>query len=148
MHISPALSKIFEKTFQCKPKFFVRSPGRVNLIGEHTDYNEGYVLPMAIEQAITIALAPRKDSLVQIYSLDYHEQKNFSLENSRDRSRPVRAANWLTYAEAITWVLQKNNFPLTGFDAVITSTIPKGAGLSSSAAFEVYSRPQISNKFF
>lgn len=122
----------FEKIYRQSPSHIIQSPGRVNLIGEHTDYNEGFVLPMAIELTLTLAIKPRDDDRVNLFSLDFNEQKSFSLKQLKHHPKD----RWISYAKAVTFVLQKT-YLLKGFDAILTSTIPRGAGLSSSAAFEL-----------
>ena len=75
------ISTVFQQHFNERPTFIVRAPGRVNLIGEHTDYNDGFVLPMAIDRAILIALRPRSDRRVLLHSLDFDQPADFSLDN-------------------------------------------------------------------
>lgn len=130
--MKPPLTDEFEQRFGAPPAYIVRAPGRVNLIGEHTDYNEGYVLPLAIERAIRIALRPRADSLVRIHSLNYNESAEF------DAAAPRHGAPaWAEYIRGMAWVMQQDGLPLRGWDGVLTGDIPRGAGLSSSAALEV-----------
>ncbi len=109
----------------------VRSPGRINLIGEHTDYNEGFVLPSAIDRAICLALAPRSDHNVQIRSVDFGEDCYF------DSRRPVKSdKGWANYLIGIVDELSKAGFQLNGFECLFAGDIPIGAGMSSSAALE------------
>lgn len=122
----------FQKCFGEPPGWVVRAPGRVNLIGEHTDYNEGFVLPLAIDRAIWIALRPRQDRTVAVYSVDFQEQKEFSLEGLR-----ACQDGWLEYLKGVAWVLQEEGFRLTGWEGVLVGDVPQGAGLSSSAALEL-----------
>ncbi len=125
------LEKNFISYFNAKPQFIVRAPGRVNLIGEHTDYNDGFVLPMAIDRAVWIALTVRPDHEVRVHSLDYGSDSVFSLlDLTRDKG-------WGEYIKGVAYELQKAGYDLKGFDAVITGDIPRGAGLSSSAAVEL-----------
>lgn len=112
-----------------------RAPGRVNLIGEHTDYNDGYVFPAALDREIVIAARPRKDRKVQLYSLDFGGSVEFSLD-SIDRDSNER---WSNYFRGVAWALAGSGYTLLGMDAAIVGDIPPGAGLSSSAAFEVAS---------
>jgi galactokinase len=111
--------------------YMVRAPGRVNLIGEHTDYNDGFVLPLAIDRAIWIALRPRPDRMVWLHSLDYDETAVFSLDDLN------KETGWSEYVKATAWALQTAAYPLTGWEGVMTGNVPKGAGLSSSAALEL-----------
>jgi galactokinase len=125
------LSQSFSTYFNAKPQFITRAPGRVNLIGEHTDYNDGFVLPMAIDHAVWIALAPRTDSTVRIRSLDLQADAVFDLNSL------AKGEGWIEYVKGVASELQKTGRPLRGFDAVMTGDVPRGAGLSSSAAVEL-----------
>ncbi|MCX5859899.1 MAG: galactokinase [Proteobacteria bacterium] len=109
-----------------------RAPGRVNLIGEHTDYNEGFVLPAAIDRSILALARPRKDAQVRIYSLDFKNLFEFSL----DKIKAVKDS-WGNYPMGVAQVLEGEKFKLKGFEAVFESNVPVGAGLSSSAAIEL-----------
>jgi galactokinase len=110
----------------------VRAPGRVNLIGEHTDYNDGFVLPLAIDRAVWIALRPGPDRQVVAHSLDFSDTLTFSLDQIT-RSN----AGWAEYVKGVAWVLQEAGFALRGWEGVIAGDVPVGAGLSSSAALEL-----------
>lgn len=121
----------FISHFNVKPAFIVRAPGRVNLIGEHTDYNDGFVLPMAIDHAVWLALSPRADEEVRIVSLDLETESAFGLHSL------TRGSDWIEYAKGVTNELLKAGYKLKGFDAVMTGDVPRGAGLSSSAAVEL-----------
>ena len=112
----------------------VRAPGRVNLIGEHTDYNEGFVLPAAIDLEIRIAYLPTEDRRVELVRLDSGERDGFELDAPRSR-----AGAWLDYVVGAAWALDEAGLPLTGLRGVIASTLPPNAGLSSSAAIELAS---------
>jgi galactokinase len=125
------LSQSFSNYFNAKPQIIVRAPGRVNLIGEHTDYNDGYVLPMAIDHAVWMALAPRTDSTVRIRSLDLQVDATFDL------SLLAKGEGWIEYVKGVASELQKTGRKLHGFNAVMTGDVPRGAGLSSSAAVEL-----------
>ena len=126
---------LFLKTFAAKPEITVMAPGRVNLIGEHTDYNEGYVLPMAVDRGIAIAGRKRNDLKITLYSADYQEQDEFSVNAIRhDISRP-----WANYFKGVALLLKQNGIPLGGCEAVLKGDLPQGGGLSSSAALEVAS---------
>ncbi len=111
-----------------------RAPGRVNLIGEHTDYNDGFVFPMAIDFQMMMAARPRFDDLVRIYSADYNHQIEFSLDKpiQFDSGNP-----WSNYPRGVFSVLQNAGIALRGADMAFTGNVPQGAGLSSSAALEV-----------
>ncbi len=125
------ISQSFISHFNSKPQFVVRAPGRVNLIGEHTDYNDGFVLPMAIDRAVWIALSPRIDSQVRIRSLD------LEIDSAFDINSLTKGEGWAEYIKGIAYELQQAGFEIHGFDAVMTGDVPRGAGLSSSAAVEL-----------
>ena len=121
----------FTARFGDSPAFVVRAPGRVNLIGEHTDYNDGFVLPLAIDRAIWIALRPRPDQMVHIHSLDYDETAVFTLSSF------TKESGWAEYIKGVAWSLHESGYPLKGWEGVMVGNVPKGAGLSSSAALEL-----------
>ncbi len=121
----------FQKIFGEKPAILVRAPGRVNLIGEHTDYNDGFVLPMAINRAAWIALRPRDDRRLQIYSLDYQETAEFSLDDLH------KGEGWVEYIKGVANELNFARLQVKGWDGVLGGDVPNGAGLSSSAAVEM-----------
>jgi galactokinase len=121
----------FESYFNTKPKFIVRSPGRVNLIGEHTDYNDGFVLPMAIDREVCIALNPRDDETIRLFSLDLKTESVFNLHSLNP------STGWDAYPQGVANQLMKAGFEIKGFDGIITGDVPRGAGLSSSAAVEL-----------
>jgi len=109
------------------------APGRVNLIGEHTDYNEGFVLPVAIDKKIIMLGQLREDRLVQVFDLVYKTKIKFSL----DSLSPSKKESWANYLMGVMDEIQKAGYPLQGVNLVFTSNIPQRAGLSSSAALEV-----------
>lgn len=127
------LRTIFQQLYKREPRLF-RAPGRVNLIGEHTDYNEGFVLPMAIDRETVVAGAARDDSLVRVHAFDVEESAKFDL--NAPAGERVRG-HWLDYVEGVARVLQERGARLRGCDLAIHSSVPAGAGLSSSAALEV-----------
>ncbi len=133
------LEQSFSIHFNAKPKFIVRAPGRVNLIGEHTDYNEGFVLPMAIDRAVWMAIRPRTDSQVQIHSLDIQPAlpSDPTPDSAFDLHSLTRGKGWAEYIKGVAYQLQNAGYKLRGFDAIITGDVPRGAGLSSSAAVEL-----------
>ena len=121
------------KHFGGKPQLIVRAPGRVNLIGEHTDYNEGFVFPVAIDREMLVAAAPSENGQIRAFSLDYGELVSFDLKQIERSSD----ASWSNYFRAVLDTLNKGGYQIRGFDAVLSGNVPQGAGLSSSAAFEV-----------
>lgn len=114
-----------------EPEYLVRAPGRVNLIGEHTDYNEGFVLPMAIDRAVWIALHRIGEPDVYITSLDFKQPIQFNLEQF-SKAEPSPAE----YVKGVAFALQQQ-FALNGWEGVMAGDVPIGAGLSSSAALEL-----------
>jgi galactokinase len=121
----------FINRFEAHPEFVVRAPGRVNLIGEHTDYNEGFVLPIAIQQAVWLALRPRSDRRVRLRSSQYELLADFSLASIE------HGPGWTEYVRGVAWALQESGLDLQGWEGVLASDIPVGSGLSSSAALEM-----------
>ncbi|MCA9973344.1 MAG: galactokinase [Anaerolineales bacterium] len=117
--------------FGVPPALLVRAPGRVNLIGEHTDYNDGFVLPLAIERAVWIALRPRADDAVRLRSLDFADTAVFNLAHFEPGS------GWAEYVKGVAWALQDAGYALQGWEGVMAGDVPVGAGLSSSAALEL-----------
>jgi galactokinase len=130
-----SLRRVFEEQFGHQPQMFSEAPGRVNLIGEHTDYNDGLVLPVAIDRTIAVAVAPREDNILRAYSLDHHQCDEFPVNRVR-RFMGTRGG-WRDYVRGVCWALQDANIELTGADLAITGDVPQGAGLSSSAAVEM-----------
>ncbi|MBX6364604.1 MAG: galactokinase [Gemmatimonadetes bacterium] len=122
----------FAERFGGAPTFVVRAPGRVNLIGEHTDYNDGFVLPIAIDREVRIALRPRGDGRVVLRSLDYDE--TLVLEPAAVRRT---GAGWGEYVKGVAWALREAGLTAAGWEGVMAGDVPRGAGLSSSAAVEL-----------
>jgi galactokinase len=121
------------------PDFVVISPGRVNMLGEHVDYSDGIVLPAAIDRSIRITVHPIKEPFVRLQALDIKKQAIFSLADLEKKvmTNGEPMPNFVKYPAGVAWALQQAGFALNGFEASYTSTIPMGAGLSSSAAVEV-----------
>jgi galactokinase len=109
----------------------VRSPGRVNIIGEHTDYNDGFVLPAAIDKAAYAAIGKRADNEIHLYSTAFHEELTFDISNVHPAKQ-----EWANYVLGVVDQFQKNGYQPGGFNMVIDGDVPIGAGLSSSAAVE------------
>lgn len=123
--------KLFVDRFGAAPELVVRSPGRVNLIGDHTDYNDGFVLPMAINREVWLALRPRADRRVVAISEGF-DQVEIDLD-----AVFVRTSGWGLYVQGVAWSLQEAGLDLRGWEGVIVSDVAVGAGLSSSAALEL-----------
>lgn len=130
--ITAHLRQRFRESHGQEPRLF-SAPGRVNLIGEHTDYNDGFVLPMAIEQRTFVAGLPRTDRVVTVQSLNAGIESAFEL----DRPGPKQRGSWVDYVEGTAQALLAEGWPLGGADIVIWSNVPTGAGLSASAALEI-----------
>lgn len=126
------IRRAFVEAYGREPRLF-RAPGRVNLIGEHTDYNGGFVLPMAIDRETVTAAAPREDRRVRVVTLNSQAEAEFDLDNPG----PPRRGIWLDYVEGVARALIERGARLSGADMMILSDVPAGAGLSSSAALEV-----------
>jgi galactokinase len=120
----------FQKNFNDRPTVF-RSPGRVNIIGEHTDYNNGFVLPAAIDKAIYVAVSPRNDETIKLYSGEFDK----SFETSLSKLTPTKEG-WPNYILGVADQLLKRGFAIKGFNLAIDGDVPIGSGLSSSAAVE------------
>ena len=130
-----SIKQKFEETFGGPPTFIASAPGRVNLIGEHTDYNDGYVFPVAIDKYLNIAARKRPDRRVALYALDVNDSWEFCLDTLS--SIPPQAPAWSHYLIGVASLLQASGREIAGIDAVITGDVPIGAGLSSSAALSV-----------
>ena len=128
----------FRSRFGRSPCIVARAPGRVNLIGEHTDYTGGFVLPVAIDRAIAVVGCARSDGTVRVHSLDYGDEVAFRLTEARlDEVRKDPLHPWADYVRGVFAVLQDAGLPVVGADMAIAGDVPQGAGLSSSAALEV-----------
>jgi galactokinase len=132
MSLEQQVIQAFQGRFGATPAVVVRAPGRVNLIGEHTDYNDGFVLPMAIDRGMWIALRPRLDKQVILHSLDFAAPAEFSLDTMQNTD-----AGWAEYVKAVAWALQDSGAALSGWEGVCAGNVPIGSGLSSSAALEL-----------
>jgi galactokinase len=131
----PDIRKEFTRVFGDGGRvWIVRAPGRVNLIGEHTDYNDGFVFPMAIEPEVRIACRARDDGLIRLASTAFPNQiAEFSIEKKIEQGKPA----WANYMRGVAAEFLAAGIPLVGMDAVYVNTLPVGGGLSSSAAIEV-----------
>ncbi|WON76036.1 galactokinase [Serratia sp. UGAL515B_01] len=126
---------IFTDHFGYAPALTVQAPGRVNLIGEHTDYNDGFVLPCAIDFQTVISCAPRNDRQIRVLAADYEKQQDFFSLDAPIVNHPTQ--RWADYVRGVVKYLQARDNNFGGADLVITGNIPQGAGLSSSASLEV-----------
>jgi galactokinase len=128
-----SLSLVFEEIYDSKPEVVSSAPGRVNIIGEHTDYNQGYVLPAAINLRNYFLLSKRKDEKICIWTENFKKREMFSLQEIPFSKQE----KWVNYVKGIFWALQEEGFELQGVNGLVWGDIPLEAGLSSSAAFEV-----------
>lgn len=124
----------FYQQFQSQPEFVCHAPGRVNIIGDHTDYNNGFVLPAAINYGTTIAASARQDKQVEVYAYNCDSNKNiFSLDNIVFDKQTM----WSNYVKGTLQALIKKHPDINGANLVVVGNVPQGAGLSSSASFEI-----------
>jgi galactokinase len=126
-----ALARAFRARTDRPPVGVWAAPGRVNLIGEHTDYNDGYVMPFALAHRVLIAAAPRQDGTWSVTSLNNDSTKSFQAADLQPGM-----SGWQAYVAGVVWALQDAGHQVGGTDMVLTSDVPEGAGLSSSAALE------------
>lgn len=131
MSASGRAVRLFREQFGGNPDALVRAPGRVNLIGEHTDYNDGFVLPAAIDRDLCVAIRLRSDPIVDVRS-EGHENATVAIDGFERRS-----SDWGIYVQGVAWALTEAGHHLAGWDGAMASDIPIGAGLSSSAAIEL-----------
>ena len=125
--------ELFDRKFGCPPTWIARAPGRVNLIGEHIDYNDGPVLPLAIERRVVVAGASNGEPYGTVWSADWNEKVIIPLSGPA----PARDRHWSNYILGVVSGFRRRGIPVPGFDAVIVADLPHGCGLSSSAALEV-----------
>ena len=135
MSLKEKVLAVFQTSFGCEPDLFVRAPGRVNLIGEHTDYNDGFVLPCAIDYETVVAIQRRDDDQVVVIAADYANQRDeFSLIQPIE---PHADQLWSNYIRGVVKYLLEKDVSLKGLNMVVAGNVPQGAGLSSSASLEV-----------
>jgi galactokinase len=138
--IQQQVQDAFQPQFGRPPLFVVRAPGRVNLIGEHTDYNDGFVMPLATEGAVYLAVSRADRPTVRVYSVDFGELCEFSLNGNLEKGD-----GWIEYIKGVAVALAEAGYSLNGFDAVLGGDVPIGAGLSSSAALEMATARALAN---
>jgi galactokinase len=126
------LIREYKSTFHKSPTHIIRAPGRINLIGEHTDYNEGFVLPIAINRYTNLLVSKNYDGKVRLFDLKYKEKDEFSL----DSIKYTKIRKWSNYQRGIAKILLDVGYEIGGIDVLIFSEVPEGAGLSSSASIE------------
>jgi len=123
----------FAKKFDGKPTHVAIAPGRVNLIGEHTDYNDGFVLPVALDKDVRVVFRPRSDRRVRLYAVEFDTWADFDLDNLAFNNDVF----WANYTMGVAWALEQADVRLTGIEGVVSGNIPRGSGLSSSAGLEI-----------
>jgi galactokinase len=127
------LRQLFHEAFGGQPEVVARAPGRVNLIGEHTDYNDGFVLPVAIDREVRVAARRRPDTRARLLAATFRRRSEFDVTRIRHDARE----RWSHYERGVVLMLAREGYHLGGFEAVVEGDVPTGAGLSSSAAVEV-----------
>jgi galactokinase len=127
------LVRSFKEKFAVRPEVYSSAPGRINIIGEHTDYNSGYVLPSAIDRHVVFLASRRKDDTVRIWADSFGQEKKFTLSTGAQKKQ----GGWIDYVQGIYWILVQQGASLCGLDAFVWGNVPLESGLSSSAALEV-----------
>ena len=128
--LRPRFEAVFERS---ETPGIALAPGRVNLIGEHTDYNDGWVLPMAIDRRVGVACAPREDRILRAHSVVYGATEEVRL----DELTPPGGSEWIDYVAGVAWAMASEGHEISGADLLIDGDVPLASGLSSSAAIEM-----------
>jgi galactokinase len=133
------ITNIFQENFGSAPEHIVRAPGRVNLLGEHVDYNDGFVLPAAIDRATYLAFSPTDSEQTTLVAADFNQEAFFSTRtiSSKTQIDGSPLPEWAHYPAGVMWALSENNLETRGMNAVYASNVPRGSGLSSSASVEM-----------
>jgi galactokinase len=133
------ITNVFHETFGGAPTHLVRAPGRVNLLGEHVDYNDGFVLPAAIDRATYIAFSPTGSDLSRLFAVDFDQRASFSPQTIPLKTQADGSAlpEWAHYPAGVMWSLNEEQLKTAGLNAVFASNVPRGSGLSSSASVEM-----------
>ncbi len=140
MSIRNQIHQLFQQKFGAAPAFIARAPGRVNLLGEHVDYNDGFVMPAAIDRATWIAFSPSGSDRSTLVAADFHGQAaSFDPQSiaTKTNTDGVVLAEWAKYPAGVAWALAEAGLATPGMNAVFASDVPRGAGLSSSASVEM-----------
>lgn len=129
----------YQKHFSAPPRYLGRAPGRVNMLGEHVDYNDGFVMPIAIDRATYIAFSPASTDHTTLVAADFNETAHFTAESLPDRMQPDGSPlpEWALYPAGVAWALSGAGLSTTAMQAAFCSDIPRGSGLSSSASIEM-----------
>jgi galactokinase len=133
------ITDVFHETFGGAAAHLVRAPGRVNLLGEHVDYNDGFVLPAAIDRATYIAFSPTGTNLSTLAAVDFNQRASFSPQTIRSKTQADGSPlpEWAHYPAGVMWSLNEDQLETNGINAVYASDVPRGSGLSSSASVEM-----------
>ena len=139
MKIIDHITRIFQETFGNAPGHIVRAPGRVNLLGEHVDYNDGFVLPAAIDRATYIVFSPADSGRTTLIAQDFKQEVSFSAQSIRSKTQVDGSPlpEWAHYPAGVMWSLSEEHLSTPGMNAVFASDVPRGSGLSSSASVEM-----------
>lgn len=139
MTLPNTLASLFQQKFGRPPAFIARAPGRVNLLGEHVDYNDGFVLPAAIDRATYAAFAPSDSEYSTLWAVDFDQKAVFSPETLPAKTQPDGSPlpDWARYPAGMMWALRQAGLETPGMQAVFASDVPRGSGLSSSASVEM-----------
>jgi len=133
------ISTIYREKFGYPPAHIARAPGRVNLLGEHVDYNDGFVLPAAIDRATYVAFSPTNARHSTLVAADFDQQASFSAESipTKTQADSSPLPEWGLYPAGVMWSLMEENLPIPSINAIFASDVPRGSGLSSSASVEM-----------
>jgi galactokinase len=139
MTLIETLQTSFRQRFGVEPQFIARAPGRVNLLGEHVDYNDGFVMPAAIDRATYVAFSPADSDRTTLVAADFAEETSFTLKSMAVKTSADGAplAEWAKYPAGVLWALTEAGLPAPALNAVFSSNVPRGSGLSSSASIEL-----------
>ncbi len=139
MNLPNTLPAVFQQKFGRPPAFVARAPGRVNLLGEHVDYNDGFVLPAAIDRATYIAFSPADSERTTLWAADFDKAAVFSSQTLAAQTQPDGSPlpDWARYPAGMMWALGEAGLETPAMDAVFASDVPRGSGLSSSASVEM-----------
>ena len=139
MNIIDQIAATYREKFGHTAAHIARAPGRVNLLGEHVDYNDGFVLPAAIDRATYVAFSPTNARHSTLVAVDFNQQASFSPQTipSKTQADSSSLPEWALYPAGVMWVLLEENLPILSMNAVYASDVPRGSGLSSSASVEM-----------
>lgn len=139
MHPKNLVTQTFRQRFGKEPAFVALAPGRVNILGEHVDYNDGFVLPAAIDLATYIVFSPADSDRSALVAVDFAEEASFTPASIPAKTSPEGAPlpEWACYPAGVAWALTEASLATPAMDAVFASDVPRGAGLSSSASVEM-----------